>query len=172
HAGLMLDQPGARGGTIGVSRENRVVLDRLDAHGARESARELVRHGPPGRDGRGSDHCDLAQAGIALGVDRKPGAVGPALAELEQHRRRQTAKLGLERRVLEEQADNSAHAGPYAGGGPHADGRAAARASGATRSLPEGGMPVNPEERFFTPAKCTGLADPAARSVARVDDDR
>ena len=59
--------------------------------------------------GRSGAQGDLSFAASALAKDGEARTVGPAIRQRSEHGFGQTAKLWLERRVFQEEADNAAH---------------------------------------------------------------
>jgi hypothetical protein len=86
-----------------------VVLDLLDRNLRADGVPQLPRDRAPVDRAVAADHAQLGGALGLTAIHRKARTVGPAVAQFAQHQAGQAAQIGLQRVVLEEKPDNSAH---------------------------------------------------------------
>ena len=99
------------GRLLGVFRhgEDAVALANVHRHGRADRLGEPAGKAREVKIRRHRPHRKLHVAAVACPIDREAGAVRPAVAHGGEHARHHSAELGLERLVLEEKTDNSAH---------------------------------------------------------------
>src|SRR5262245_46394938 len=107
----LVDQPFAGGTPVARRLQNDMILNRLRAYTAAKGLRQL--RGEAGAailHGFAKDDADFGNAAGFLSVDGETRAIRSSIAQLHEHRGRQSPELGFEPGIFQEQADDAAHA--------------------------------------------------------------